>query len=179
MSKFLLLKTEVHLRIKEPRNLRCIVSLIFFFNETLIYSIAPLSINLSKQTFGCSFPYHRLQVNSCKYSRRNSLYVVPFIFLSFSSVALQLLSACWVLTPVAGSTEFIGWDLDLNHQITWRTLTSLIIKVIQISTFTLACPRVSSSLVNRASVIDSRSVVGSNLIWDSDCSQFPLASKLY
>ena len=64
---------------------------------------------LKKQPFGCGSPYQRLHMNSCKYSCRKLLLVFPFIFLNFSFAALQLLSACCVWTPVAGSTKLTEW----------------------------------------------------------------------
>ena len=48
-------------------------------------------------------------MNSCKYSGWKLLLVFPFIVLSFSFAALQLLFARCVCTLAAGSTKLTEW----------------------------------------------------------------------
>ena len=65
--------------------------------------------NRPKKPSGWGSPYHRLHVNSLRYSCRKFGFVLPFIFLNPSFAADQLLSACWIWTPVTGSTKLTEW----------------------------------------------------------------------
>ena len=90
----------------------------WFLSQILFYFVciyyrgfcsAISSSNRRKHPFGWGSPYHLRHMNSCKYSKRKSGFVLPFILLNLSFAVHQLLSACWVWMPVLGSTKCREW----------------------------------------------------------------------
>ena len=67
------------------------------------------SMSRPKQPLGWDSPCHRLHLNFLRYSCRKLRFVLPFIFLNLFLATDQLLSACWVWTPVSGSKKLSEW----------------------------------------------------------------------
>lgn len=67
------------------------------------------SISRPKQLLGWDSPCHRLHLNFLRYSCRKLRFVLPFSFVNLSFATDQLLSACWVWTPVTRSTKLSEW----------------------------------------------------------------------
>ena len=67
------------------------------------------SMSRPKQPLGWDSPCHRLHLNFLRYSCRKLRFVLPFIFLNLFLATDQLLSACWVWTPVTGSKKLSEW----------------------------------------------------------------------
>lgn len=73
------------------------------------YCSAMSCISRLKHPFGLESPYHLLHMNSCRYSNKKLGLLLPFVVLNLCFAELQLLSACCVWTPVAGSTKWREW----------------------------------------------------------------------